>query len=141
MSIFSAAFTRAKGAISGIVRVVPVVGGALGNAIEGIHTGDEHQDASGNWVSNATGEIVVKPPTQALQAEIDRVNAYNAEELRRLRQSAADSVARVGAGAAISAAAQIGPKGNIYQTALNTPVMLIGGVALLVLLLIVARKS
>jgi hypothetical protein len=54
MSWFSAAFTRAKGAIGAAVSVIPVVGGVAAHAITSIHTGDEHKDpATGQWVLNS----------------------------------------------------------------------------------------
>jgi hypothetical protein len=109
---------------------VPIVGGAVAGIVEGIHTGDEHQDANGNWVSNSTGQIVVAPPTGALQAQIDQTNAFNAAELARVRQQVADLAAKGG----IAAGAAIGPQGNVYQqliaTASQNPLLTLGVVAL-----------
>lgn len=141
MSWFSSAFTRGKGAISAAVRVIPVVGDAAGRVLENIHTGDEHKDANGNWVSNDTGEIVVKPPSEALQKEIDRVNEFNRDELARLRMAAADSAAHIGAGAALTAAAAIGPAGNVYRRTLDNPYAVIGGGILLLLIVYVVASG
>lgn len=115
-SWLSVAWTRTRGTISNIARAVPVVGGVVANIADGLHTGDEHQNAQGEWVSNATGELVVKPPTEALQAQIDATARFNRDEVARVRQQYADLAAQAG----IGAGAAIGPAGNIYQQLIRT---------------------
>lgn len=141
MSMFSSFFTRAKGAIATGLSVIPVVGGVASRAVENIHTGDEHFDeARGVWVSNSTGNATVGPPSAALQSEVDRVNAQNAAILAAARQSAADSIARIGTGAAITAAAAVGPDGNVYSR-MSNPAFLLGALAVILLLFfLVFRK-
>jgi hypothetical protein len=115
-SWLSVAWTRARGTASSVASAVPVIGGGISHVLDNIHTGDEHQDANGVWVSNATGAPTVQPPNAALQAQIDATNAFNAAEIARIRQQSADLVAKAG----IAAAATVGPAGNIYQQLVNT---------------------
>lgn len=144
MSWVSSFFTRSKAAIEAGVSMIPIVGSVVAGAVDHIHTGDEHQDAYGNWVNNNTGTAtVVQSP--AVQAEIDRVNAFNASVLASARQTAADSAARIGAAATLSAAAAIGPQGNVYQKTIafasGNPVVTIGGLLAVGLLIYVAMRK
>lgn len=107
MSILSAAWQRNKSAIAGLVRTVPVVGGVAGSIVERINTGD--------YVD--PGSVGAVDP--AIQRAIEEANAFNRAEADRLRQAAADSVARIGAGATLTAANAIGPPGNKYGRALD----------------------
>lgn len=144
MSWLSAAFTRNKHVFQNIAKTIPIVGGAAAAAVGSIHTGDEHKDASGQWVSNKTGAPVYQPPSAELQAEIDRVNAINKKLVDDARQAAADSVARVGGGAVLETAARLGPPGNQYEgvlAAAKSPFGMVGIAAVaIVVILLVARK-
>lgn len=110
-SWLSAAWTRVQGTVENVVKAVPIIGAPAAAVLDDIHTGDEHQDANGNWVSNDTGAPVVTPPSSTLAAAQQSASQFNADEQARIRQAAADLVARAGVGAA----AAIGPAGNIYQ--------------------------
>lgn len=145
MSWLSAAFTRGKAAIQAGVSLVPVVGGVASGAIGRIHTGDEHFDSvTGVWVNNSDGQPTVTAPSQAVQAEIDRVNAFNKAVADGIRQNAADTAARIGASATLEAAARIGPEGNVYEKTLTfakgNTLLTVGGVVLvLVILYLIVR--
>lgn len=115
-SWLSVGWTRAKGTIANVAHSIPVVGDAVGNIVEGIHTGDEHVNENGQWVNNTTGNVVVAPPSEALQSQIDATQQFNRDELARVRQQLADLAAKAGVGAA----AVIGPRGNMYQQLVNT---------------------
>jgi hypothetical protein len=128
-SILSAAWSRVKGTVAAVVSAVPIIGGVASNIIDSIHTGDEHQDpTTGIWVNNSTGAPTVGVPSSALYAQIAQTNAFNAAEVARVRQQAADLAAKAG----IAAGAAIGPAGNIYQQ------MIAGAGPLGVLLAVVA---
>jgi len=139
-SWLSVAWTRARGTVSSVASAVPIVGGVASNILDGIHTGDEHQDANGVWVSNATGVPTVQPPSAALQAQIDATNAFNAAEIARIRQQGADLAAKAG----IAAGAAIGPAGNIYQqmiaTASANPLLTLAALAAVVLVIFSATE-
>jgi sorbitol-specific phosphotransferase system component IIBC len=124
------------------VSTVPIVGGAAAGLLDNIHTGDEHVDpVTGQWVMNGTGNPVVSAPSAALQAQIDATNAFNAAEVARIRQQAADLAAKAG----VAVGAQIGPAGNIYQQMIDVagknPVLAVAAVAGLVGLVYLAVKD
>lgn len=136
-SWFSSAFTRAKGAIETGLQFIPIVGGAASHLVDGIHTGDEHQDANGIWVNNADGSAIVPANSGAAQAQIDAINKFNSDELQRVRSAAADSAARLGAAATANIASAIDPsflKRNATTVALAAAVVV-------VLIVILAKRG
>jgi hypothetical protein len=137
MSFFSSMFQKAKGAIVTGVSFIPVVGGVAAGVIDRIHTGDEHQDASGQWISNSSGMPTTPAPNAQAQAEIDRVRAVDAAEIERLRQSAAETAAKLGGAATAKIANALDPTGAWYKQ----PAMLAAGGVLLVLLVLLASRG
>lgn len=134
MSWLSAAWTRNKGAIAGIVGSVPVVGGVLSAGVNAIKTGDYKG-------------VPVPAGDANLRAEADRIAEYRRQQAEQDRAFASNEIARIGYGATTKAAAAVGPDGNIYQSTLalgaSNPLYLAGGaiVVLLLLFLLFSKRG
>lgn len=125
MSWFSAAFTRAKGAIGAAVSVIPVVGGVAAHAITSIHTGDEHKDpATGQWVLNSQTAGMV-PQGNDLAGRIVQAAATLAPQPVYPVQQPQPAT----------------PASGAFGEVAKSPVMLFGGIAVAGLLLYLAMRD
>jgi hypothetical protein len=88
----------------------------------------------------AAGKFVVdkiKQGANKLKDSIGHTIEQNfSEELAKVRSAGADALAKLGVGAA----AKVGPPGNVYSQAQNGQLLILGGLALVMVIVLVSRK-